>query len=65
MPVPKKRVGHSEQGHRRSCWKATTPTMTRCSNCGVMRHTHTICQQCGHYRGRFYTAKFVNDPVES
>ena len=30
MAVPKKRTGHSAQGHRRSNWKATKPETTKC-----------------------------------
>ena len=29
MAVPKKRTGHSAQGHRRSNWKATKPETTK------------------------------------
>jgi large subunit ribosomal protein L32 len=52
MPVPKKRVGHSEQGHRRSCWKATVPTMNQCDYCGAAKHSHMACGVCGTYKGR-------------
>ena len=37
MAVPKKRTGHSAQGHRRSNWKATKPETTKCPNCGATR----------------------------
>ena len=36
MAVPKKRTGHSAQGKRRSNWKATKPTTTKCPNCGAV-----------------------------
>ncbi|MFN8615210.1 MAG: 50S ribosomal protein L32 [Vampirovibrionales bacterium] len=52
MPVPKKRVGHSNQGHRRSNWKATVPTVAVCPNCGAPRHPHTMCGVCGFYKDR-------------
>ena len=52
MPVPKKRVGHSEQGHRRSNWKAQLPELTVCKNCGASRLAHTVCVECGYYKGR-------------
>jgi len=52
MPVPKKRLGHSDQGHRRSCWKATVPTLTKCQTCGDAKMTHMICETCGAYRGK-------------
>ncbi|MDH4380203.1 MAG: 50S ribosomal protein L32 [Vampirovibrionales bacterium] len=52
MPVPKQRVGHSDQGHRRSNWKAILPTVASCTNCGAPRHPHTMCGVCGFYKNR-------------
>lgn len=52
MAVPKKRTGHSAQGHRRSNWKATKPETTKCPNCGETVLTHTVCTACGTYKGR-------------
>lgn len=59
MPVPKKRVGHSEQGHRRSCWKASTPAITQCPNCGDVKLMHKVCLSCGHYDGKLVSEKIV------
>lgn len=52
MAVPKKRTGHSAQGHRRSNWKATKPETTKCPNCGSTVLTHTVCTACGTYKGQ-------------
>ncbi len=52
MAVPKKRTGHSAQGHRRSNWKATKPETTKCPNCGATVLTHTVCTACGTYKGK-------------
>jgi len=52
MAVPKKRTGHSAQGHRRSNWKATKPETTKCPNCGATVLAHTICTECGTYKGK-------------
>ena len=52
MAVPKKRTGHSAQGHRRSNWKATKPETTKCPNCGATVLTHTVCTECGTYKGK-------------
>lgn len=52
MAVPKKRTGHSAQGHRRSNWKATKPELTKCPNCGAAVLTHTVCTACGTYKGQ-------------
>ncbi len=52
MAVPKKRTGHSAQGHRRSNWKATKPTTTKCPTCGATVLAHTVCTECGSYKGK-------------
>ena len=57
MAVPKKRTGHSAQGHRRSNWKATKPTVTTCSNCGQPVLAHTVCTACGYYKGKAASIK--------
>lgn len=57
MAVPKKRTGHSAQGHRRSNWKATKPETTKCSNCGEIVLTHTVCTACGYYKGKAVSIK--------
>ena len=66
MAVPKKRTGHSAQGHRRSNWKATRPTTTKCPNCGATVLTHTVCTECGTYKGQPVRLKDrVAQPVEA
>lgn len=57
MAVPKKRTGHSAQGKRRSNWKATKPTTTKCSNCGAVVLAHTVCTACGQYKGKVVSRK--------
>lgn len=57
MAVPKKRTGHSAQGHRRSNWKATKPETTKCAKCGELVLTHTICTACGYYKGKAVSIK--------
>ena len=57
MAVPKKRTGHSAQGHRRSNWKATKPTVTTCTNCGQPVLAHTVCEACGYYKGKAVSIK--------
>jgi large subunit ribosomal protein L32 len=60
MAVPKKRTGHSAQGHRRSNWKATKPETTKCLNCGEIVLTHTVCTACGYYKGKAVSIKSPN-----
>lgn len=67
MAVPKKRTGHSAQGHRRSKWKATKPELTKCTKCGEPTLTHTVCSACGSYKGKVVSIKspdYVETPVE-
>ncbi len=68
MAVPKKRTGHSAQGHRRSNWKATKPEVTKCSKCGEPVLTHTVCTACGYYKDKVVSIKspdYVETPVET
>jgi len=68
MAVPKKRTGASAQGHRRSNWKATKPEVTKCTNCGAVALTHTVCAECGYYKGKAVSIKspdYVATPVEA
>src|SRR5574344_218610 len=67
MAVPKKRTGHSAQGHRRSNWKATKPEITVCKNCGQPVLAHTVCSACGFYKGKLVSNKAgeaVAEPVK-
>lgn len=67
MAVPKKRTGHSAQGHRRSNWKATKPETTKCTNCGELVLTHTVCTACGYYKGKAVSIKspdYVDSTIE-
>lgn len=67
MAVPKKRTGHSAQGHRRSNWKATVPETTTCKNCGELTLTHTVCTACGYYKGKAVSIKseaYVEETAE-
>ena len=59
MPVPKKRLGNSDQGHRRSNWKAGQVTVAVCPNCGSPKHPHTICGHCGFHNGKVVSPRFA------
>lgn len=68
MAVPKKRTGSSAQGHRRSNWKATKPEVTKCTKCGEVVLTHTVCTACGFYKGKAVSIKspeYVETTVEA
>ena len=52
MPLPKRRFSRSRRDKRRLQLNLTSPTLTKCANCGAMISPHRICRACGYYRGR-------------
>ena len=52
MAVPKKKTSPSKRGLRRSHWRLTAPTPSRCSHCGAPVRPHRVCARCGHYGDR-------------
>ncbi len=61
MAVPKKRTGKSAQGHRRANWKGSVPETTICTNCGATVLTHSVCTECGSYKGKVVSKKFAKE----
>ena len=64
MAVPKKRTGASAQAKRRANWKAIKPTTTTCSHCGATVLTHTVCTECGYYKGKAVSIKSADYVAE-
>lgn len=52
MPNPKRKMSKSRRDKRRTHYKATAPTLNRCSNCGEIKLSHRACPNCGYYAGR-------------
>ena len=52
MAVPKRRMSHSRQGHRRSHDAQVPVQPGRCPRCRQAAMPHRICPNCGWYRGR-------------
>ena len=57
--VPKKKTPKSHSKKRYGSFKTKTlkklsnlVRLTTCSNCGAKRLVHTVCKECGQYRGR-------------
>jgi large subunit ribosomal protein L32 len=50
--LPKRRISHSRQAHRRARHHIALPALTRCPDCGAMHVVHHVCDSCGRYRGR-------------
>ena len=49
---PKKKIGHSAQGQRRSHLALKADTLVPCPQCRNPKHSHEACPRCGTYRGR-------------
>lgn len=61
MAVPKKKTGKCAQAHRRAKWKAILPTISKCSNCGEAKLSHTVCSFCGHYNNKPASKKLMEE----
>jgi len=52
MAVPKKRTTKSRQGKRRLHIFVPEPKLTTCPKCKKPVLAHTVCLNCGYYKGR-------------
>lgn len=52
MAVPKQRKTKSRRDQRRMHIYAKKPTLTLCSKCQKPVLPHTVCFNCGYYKGR-------------
>jgi large subunit ribosomal protein L32 len=52
MAHPKHKHSKTRRDKRRTHDKAEIPTLATCSNCGATVKYHTICGECGQYRGK-------------
>ncbi len=53
MAVPKKKTSKSKSRSRRaSAWKLTMPARSVCLQCRQAKVPHTVCTNCGWYKGR-------------
>ena len=57
MAHPKRRQGKTRTAKRRTHDKAVAPTMAICPNCGAWHIYHTVCGECGYYRGKLANCK--------
>ena len=52
MAVPKHKVSKARKGTRSSAnFKAHTDASTECPQCHTVRKPHTVCGNCGFYKG--------------
>ena len=59
MPNPKHKHSSTRRDKRRTHDKAVAPTLATCSNCGTTVKYHTICPECGYYRGKQVIVKDI------
>jgi large subunit ribosomal protein L32 len=59
MAHPKHRVSSTRRDKRRTHYKATPAPLATCSNCGTTVKYHTVCPECGYYRGKLAIEKNV------
>lgn len=54
---PKKRHSRQRKGKRRASIRLSLPKLSYCANCGATILPHTVCKECGYYKGREIIAK--------
>lgn len=52
LQVPKRRHSKARRDKRRAQWKAKSPNLSRCPQCGVPKLPHRVCSECGYYEGK-------------
>ncbi|MFH1550304.1 MAG: 50S ribosomal protein L32 [Planctomycetota bacterium] len=51
MPNPKRRHSKSRKNKRRAHDALGAPILSDCPRCGQRKLPHTVCENCGYYRG--------------
>ena len=51
-PLPKRKISPGRRDRRRAHLALRPRNLVQCSNCSEMRLPHTVCPNCGHYKGR-------------
>lgn len=51
-PHPKRKHSSGRRDRRRAHDALEANNLVACSNCGEMRLSHSVCPNCGHYKGR-------------
>ncbi|NIP26355.1 MAG: 50S ribosomal protein L32 [Phycisphaerae bacterium] len=51
-PLPKIRISRTRQAHKRARYlRLKLPHMVPCPTCNTLRLSHTVCPNCGTYKG--------------
>ncbi|SMO51548.1 LSU ribosomal protein L32P [Saccharicrinis carchari] len=59
MAHPKRKISKTRRDKRRTHDKASVPALGVCSNCGSTVKMHTVCGECGYYRGKLAVEKEI------
>ena len=51
-PLPKRKLSKGRRDRRRAHDALSARNLVACNNCGEMRLPHTVCPNCGFYKGR-------------
>jgi len=51
-PLPKRKISPGRRDRRHAHHALKARNLVQCSNCSEMRLPHTVCPNCGHYKGR-------------
>ena len=51
-PLPKRKISKGRRDRRRAHDALKARNLVQCDNCGEMRLPHTVCHNCGFYKGR-------------
>jgi large subunit ribosomal protein L32 len=57
LGLPKRRHSKTRGKKRRTHYKASVTSQTKCANCGETILPHNICPGCGYYKGRQVVVK--------
>lgn len=49
---PKRRHSRQRKGKRRASISLAVPNAVLCPNCTTMMIPHSVCKNCGYYRGK-------------
>jgi large subunit ribosomal protein L32 len=49
MPLPKRRHSNSRTRKRRTHYKLTLPSLSKCPRCEEPRLSYHVCPKCGYY----------------
>jgi len=60
MAHPKHKTSKTRRDKRRTHYKATFKTLSKCSNCGATVQYHHVCPECGYYKGKLAIDKEGN-----